>query len=177
MESILYRVGRGTFFGALVGTGLGLLSAMTLQSSDPQQEDPLIYKHERTGKVMTFETCDDTAHAYTLQLLRRVRQLLFIYPRTRPEALAHFEHILYHLHRYYKVLFLYHTMMSQKGHGTRGTRGTSIRVKLRTFGTRACQALSDFEPFVWDHPDLEPIARATEEVRQSIMETLLVQNR
>lgn len=151
-------------WGALMGLGLGSVSGiLAMHKTEPPQS--VTFSHPADGRQMVLQTYGLDGDAGIVGMLRRVQRTLSIEPSIRPEAARQFAVILAKTRSFYDTLKAY----------VDAPLDVEIRLKIkaRKCATAASQAITNFEAYVWDSPEIEDIMGCLEIARKAMVDKML----
>jgi hypothetical protein len=165
MEPFLSTVFRGTLWGAFMGMGLGAMTGVVASNRGDGPPRALAYRHPATGRPLAVDAhgLNDDA----VGLLHRVAEALAMEPSIRPAARKKFTGILDLVRRYYNALEA----------ALAFPQCARLRIKARRLATKTAQAVRDFEPLVWDSPEIETIMTCLAAVQQAMVDRTLTLDR
>ena len=162
MQPFFASLFSGTVYGAFMGFGLGTFSGiLNMHRNEPSTS--LHFKHPVTNDVLELDTYGLDDDVGVVALMQRVHQSLNVDPSIRDVAKRQFLVILTRVRNFFHVLKLY-------GENPKILR---YKIKTRKCATLASQAITNFEPYVWDSPEIETILNSLAIVQKTIVDKML----
>lgn len=162
MEPFFSSLLSGTMWGAFMGAGLGTFSGiLAMYRKDPPKT--LRFKHPVTNKTTELDTYGLDDDVGVVALLRRVQKSLNVDPSIRDVAKRQFLVILTKVHNFFHVLKLYQE----------NTHILRYKIKTRKLATLASQAITNFEPYIWDSQEIETVMNLLGIVQKTIIDKML----
>jgi hypothetical protein len=162
MEPFFTSLFSGTMWGAFMGAGLGTFSGMlAMYRKEPPKT--LRFKHPVTNKTIEFDTYGLDDDVGIVALMRRIQESLNVDPSIRDVAKRQFRVILTKVHNFFHVLKLY----QENIHMLR------YKIKTRKLATLASQAITNFEPYIWDSQEIETVMNSLGIVQKTIIDKML----
>ena len=151
---------RGTLWGALMGFGMGSVSGI-LSMHKTSASTAMTFVHPTLSRVVTLDTHFADG---TVAMLERIRSTLGVEPSIRPSAIQQFNVILAKIRSFYNALHAFTTSPSEN---------LALKIKTRKCATNASQAITNFEPYIWDSPEIQEVMDCFEHVRKTIVDKML----
>lgn len=154
----------GASYGALIGSGLGLVRAVLHR---PVALPVVTYQHPRTKRTHTLDALglDDEKNQFVVTFLARLGDLLQIDPTVcQPLCMEQYSLVVYHTQHFFATLVRYRSQPET----------VRYKVNLRDAGLRVIRSLGHFEKLVWNAREVENIMRLVTELQTIVQETLLL---
>lgn len=148
-----------------MGAGLGM--AASLCPPTPAQDDekargmPFVYRN-RSLHLRTYGL-DGPDHE-VLRSLTKAKESMDVEPSIRSLAHAKFASILVRLKVFFKHLLAYKEAQPAT---------IALRLRVKKASIRAQQAMTDFEAYIWDSPELTDIVGSLRRVQQIVSDLAL----